>query len=61
MSYNFNQVPGSLAGEVLPDEIMENIASVKKVTNNAADCIADALQMFSYLPLQKIYLPTRLR
>ena len=43
--FNFNQVPGT--GEVLAEEIMENISSVKKVKNNAADSIADALKSSS--------------
>lgn len=41
--FSFNQVPGSLTGEVLAEEIMTNISSVKTVKNNAASSISKAL------------------
>ena len=42
--FNFNQVPGSLTGEVLANEIMENISLVRKVKNNASEKISAALK-----------------
>ena len=42
--FSFNQVPGSLTGEVLAEEIISNISAVKTVKNiNAASNISDAL------------------
>ena len=34
--FNFRQVPGSLTGEVLAEEIMDNISMVKQPKNNAS-------------------------
>ena len=41
--FNFRQVPGSLTGEVLAEEIIDNISLVKKVKNNVASTISEAL------------------
>ena len=38
-----NQVPGSLTGEVLCEEIINQISQVKTVKNNAASAISEAL------------------
>ena len=37
------QVPGSLTGEVLCEEIINQISQVKTVKNNAANAISEAL------------------
>ena len=41
--FNFRQVPGSLTGEVLAEEIMDNISNVKATKNKAAATVTDAL------------------
>ena len=41
--FNFRQVPGSLTGEALAEEIIDNISLVKKVKNSASSTITQAL------------------
>ena len=41
--FAFRQVPGSLTGEVLAEEVMSTISEVKTVKNNAANKISEAL------------------
>lgn len=41
--FNFRQVPGSLTGKVLAEEIIDNISLVKKVKNKAESTITKAL------------------
>ena len=41
--FDMKQVPGSLTGEVLYEEIISQISQVKTVKNNVASAISDAL------------------